>query len=282
MARKTVIKQAVLGKTTGVKNAGGLGAGGGFVSLPVTGQAPSWAPAAGSSTTRPSAAAPATPSVLPPDPGYDATRAALASKRDQTISGLQGQRASTLLDYGYTEQPGAGSLSFDAQNPFSRAAQLKLRYDQARNGANTSYAARGQLYSGALQNARNELNRQQAGAEDSLQKSLLAFLAQNTGQQSGAQSDFELGDAQALSQRLANAASNPLYQPAVAGETPVVASPGDAPSGPASATSSVGLGNGVTVSGGRFLYRGRELTQKQWDMLNRGIDPFTGKRITKF
>ena len=182
------------------------------MSLPVTGQpaAPSWTPAASSTSTSPAAATGQAP--LPPDPSFDATNAALESKRDQLLSGLSSQRTSTLLDYGYNEGDG-GTLTVDPSNPYSRAAQLKRRYDQSRRGATNSYAARGQLYSGALQNARDELNFQQGGAEDTLLKQLGAFLAGNTAQKAGAKTDYDLGAAQASGQRVQNASSNPLYQP---------------------------------------------------------------------
>jgi hypothetical protein len=41
-------------------------------------------------------------------------------------------------------------------------------------------ASSGQLYSGAYQNAQDLVNRNQLGAEDSLQKSLVSFLSGNT------------------------------------------------------------------------------------------------------
>lgn len=43
----------------------------------------------------------------------------------------------------------------DISNPFSKAAALKTAYQQGTTGNTTSYAARGQLYAGSLQNAQN-------------------------------------------------------------------------------------------------------------------------------
>lgn len=43
----------------------------------------------------------------------------------------------------------------DASNPYSRANLLQRQYQQARNQTTNSYAAAGQLYSGAVNNARD-------------------------------------------------------------------------------------------------------------------------------
>jgi hypothetical protein len=53
--------------------------------------------------------------------------------------------------YGYTD---TGDI--DPNNPFGKAQLLKRSYDQAQKGNTNSYAARGQLYSGALQRRKNE------------------------------------------------------------------------------------------------------------------------------
>lgn len=47
------------------------------------------------------------------------------------------------------------SLTLDYSNPYSRASLLKKAYDQRSTGEGNSLAARGQLYSGAYQNAQN-------------------------------------------------------------------------------------------------------------------------------
>jgi hypothetical protein len=53
--------------------------------------------------------------------------------------------------YGYTD---TGDI--DPNNPFGKAQLLQRSYDQAQKGNTNSYAARGQLYSGALQRRKNE------------------------------------------------------------------------------------------------------------------------------
>lgn len=165
-------------------------------------------------TTRPAAAAPATPprAALPPDASYEAQLAALAQRRDSTVTSLGQQRQQGLLDYGYTESA-PGQIAFDPTNPYSQAAILKRNYDQSRAGNTNSYAAAGQLYSGALQNAQDETNFQQGKASDTLQKGLLAFLANNTQAGFGAGADYNLGAGQALGDAIDRAPNNPAYNP---------------------------------------------------------------------
>jgi hypothetical protein len=150
--------------------------------------------------------------VLPPDPNFDATIASSQAGHDINAADLARQRQQALLDYGYT-QDAAGNLTFDQNNAFSRSAIMKRQYDQAQAGNTNSYAARGQLYSGALQNAQNESGFQYQAATDSQRKALLAFLANNTS--AGFQNDLALttAQAQAAAARLQAAPDNPLYQP---------------------------------------------------------------------
>ena len=154
------------------------------------------------------------PSVVPPDANYEAAIASSQQSHDITAGDLTRQRAQGLLDYGYT-QDATGALTFDATNPFSQAAMLKRNYDQAQRGNTNSYAARGQLYSGALQNAQDESGFQYQRGSDTLTKGLADFLARNTS--AGAQNDVNLGISlgQAAGTRLQNAPDNPLYQPQI-------------------------------------------------------------------
>ena len=89
----------------------------------------------------PSAAPPGVPAApaysasnLPPDAAYDAQMLLLARQRDQGLANLAGERVRTLGDYGFTEGIG-GSLAFDPNNPFSKAALLKKNYDQSRRAS---------------------------------------------------------------------------------------------------------------------------------------------------
>jgi hypothetical protein len=159
-----------------------------------------------------SVSTPVGPSALPPDPNFDATIASSQAGHDINAADLARQRQQAFLDYGYT-QDASGNLAFDPTNPYSQAAMLKRSYDQAQTGNTNSYAARGQLYSGALQNAQNESGFQYQRGTDSQRKALLAFLAGNTS--AAAQNDvaFTTAQAQAAAARLQAAPDNPLYQP---------------------------------------------------------------------
>lgn len=169
------------------------------VAKPVTPKAPT-APAS----------APQRPTAPPPDATYEATIGGLSRQRDVNMAGLEQQRQQGLLNYGYTQDAGGG-IAFDATNPYSQAALLKRHYDQARAGNTTSYAAQGQLYSGALQNAQAETNFGESQGSDALQKQLMAFLANNLQSKAQAGVDYEAGYAQAGASRLDRAADNSLY-----------------------------------------------------------------------
>jgi hypothetical protein len=164
---------------------------------------PRKAPGAVSAAPIPRPAAP-----LPVDPAYDQTLAGLGLKRDTTIQALDQQRLGGLSDYGYsaTFDPSgnATSVAFDPNNPYSQAALLRKRYQQAQTGNTNSYAARGQLYAGSLQNAQNATTDSNNQAENGLQRSVMAFLARNQQQRGQANVDYELGSGQAS--RIASAA----------------------------------------------------------------------------
>jgi hypothetical protein len=158
----------------------------------------------------------ATPAALPVDPSYEGQVAALARQRDDTLLGLAGQRTQGLQDYGYTQAP-TGALTFDPSNPFSRAALLRKNYMEGKQGTQTGMAARGQLYSGALQTAQAANDTGFNQGENSLQRALLAFLTSNQGAQNRARSGFETGVAQAMADRVLRAqqdlANNPPIVP---------------------------------------------------------------------
>lgn len=157
---------------------------------------------------------PMTPSVLPPDAGYEATVGGLNQTHDATQAGLVNQKQQALLNYGYDYVN--GTLTFDPKNPFSQAAMLKRSYDQAQTGNTNSYAARGQLYSGALQNAQNESGFQNQRGNDTLIKNLTNFLTGNTAALAANDTNLQVGLGQATGDRVNNAANNPLYSPAAA------------------------------------------------------------------
>lgn len=160
-------------------------------------------------------AAPAGPTTapLPVDASYDAEIGSLYNKRDQGNAEIEKGRQRGLADYGFTETPVTGALAFDPNNPFSKAALLKQSYDTGRARAAQQMGSGGQLYSGAFQNQQDLINRGQLQGEDSLQKSLIGFLANNTAQGAQVRTDFEMGAIGAGSDRVERALNNPLYSP---------------------------------------------------------------------
>lgn len=163
------------------------------------------------------AGAAGTGSGLPLDPIYDQQAGGLQKRRDDTLSGLAGTRTRALLDYGYSAQYDANGnatgLTFDPNNPDSRAAQLKRRYNEAKAGTTNSMANRGQLYSGALLNAQDTNAGNYQRADNANQNALLAFLARNQGAKAGAGTDYELGMGQAAADRLGRVPPPPAPEP---------------------------------------------------------------------
>lgn len=178
--------------------------GGGFTNSIQTGLQNTFKPVTFQSTfTPPPPPAPPAATPVTQDAPYKTTIAQLGQARDHTISELRGQRGRTLADYGYTAQFGPndqlvdGSLQVDPNNPFSRAAALKRTYDQNKQGNTNSYAARGQLYSGALKNAQNANDFGFQQGQDTMQKGLIGYLAGVAGGIGQAGIDYELGSGQA-------------------------------------------------------------------------------------
>lgn len=193
----------------------------------------------------PPAAAQAPSAALPVDPSYEGQVAALARQRDDTLLGLAGQRTQGLQDYGYQQAP-TGALSFDASNPFSRAALLRKNYQESKQGTQTGMAARGQLYAGALQTAQAANDTGFNQGEDSLQRALLAFLTSNQGAANRARTGYETGVSQAAADRVTRA------QQDLANNPPVV--PDAAPPAGAAQAAAAGFRPGMSI--GQLLRAG--------------------------
>ncbi len=152
-------------------------------------------------------------SNLPVDASYDQAISLLQRQRDEGIAAIVGERSRTLSDYGFQEGP-TGALTFDANNPFSKASVMKKTYDTNRRSTGQTLAAGGQLYHGSFQNAQDLVNRNQLQSEDALTKNLQAFLAHNASQRAAAGTDYELAAGQAYGDRVGRFQSNPNYDPA--------------------------------------------------------------------
>lgn len=208
-----------------------------------TGYKPPGAATASPATATPrSAASPATQAAKPAakrpvDPVYDQAVAALQRRRGDTLAGLAQEQVGTLANYGYGAQfdsSGAPTaLAFDPANPFSRAALLRRNYQQAQSGTKNSLASRGQLYSGAMLNAQNANDRGYLQGENALQSSLTQALVGILARRNTAQTDTELGTAQAGAERTnrAIAADTGVKALATPAEQPRVVKDYKAPSG---------------------------------------------------
>lgn len=100
-------------------------------------------------------------------------------------------------NYGYSPD---GSI--DLNNPYSQAALMRDTFLQSRQGNTTSYAAQGQLYSGALQNAQDESTRQYNIGGDQLAKNRQSALDQVTATKAGTYSTAQTNSENALADAL--------------------------------------------------------------------------------
>ena len=159
----------------------------------------------------------------PPDPRYENEIAGAQRTRDTTVAGVGAARTQGLIGYGYTEGPG-GQLTFDPNNAFSKAAQLKRNYDGSRRSTGNRMAASGGLYAGAYQSAQDVVNRGELGAQDELQTSL-ASSCRGTRPATKARADTRYQEAagEAESDRVGRIEDNPLYEPTVGYGSPVAA-----------------------------------------------------------
>lgn len=96
-------------------------------------------------------APPVSPPQQPPidtlnDAGYNAAVSGAERDYGDTISGLDAKQYATQASFGFDPQ--------FAANPYTRANLLTSAYNRSFNNTGNTYAARGQLYSGALDRAR--------------------------------------------------------------------------------------------------------------------------------
>lgn len=168
--------------------------------------------------TAPAATSPA-PQPMQPDPVFMASIGAAQLGYNQQIQNNQYSRGQLGQTYGMGVTPQGGVFD-DPSNPYSRAAAMQESYDNSKRGNTNSFAARGQLYAGSLQDAQNT-------SAENFDKGRDALIREFLGKQAAlAQSDTAAGnaltiaatgaqaDAIARAQANANAAPAALSAPA--------------------------------------------------------------------
>lgn len=120
----------------------------------------------GTAPVRPPAPqAPAAPLGSPPDPQLEAWKASQALNLNLSAADATYQRGDMAQEYGYN-----ATGARDYSNPYSRAALLQDTYLRSKRGSENSYAAMGQLNSGAYGRQVNETARQYDMGSDRLQR----------------------------------------------------------------------------------------------------------------
>lgn len=105
--------------------------------------------------------------VMPVNPQFGADVNAASRNLDTTLQQNQAARGQLGSSYGFGVDA-AGNAIDDHTNPWSKAAALQTSYDNSVRGTTNSYASRGQLYSGAIQNAQDWNARQNLQSRDVL------------------------------------------------------------------------------------------------------------------
>lgn len=136
---------------------------------------------------------PNNPQSLP----YDALYEDAVARRQRNLTNTMGQLQFEETDLNQTYN--------DPSNPFNQLAMAKRAFEQQKRGATNSMAARGQLYSGALQNQQNEIRFGHERTNDDLARAYARARQGIVARRQGAQSEFEDYKASAYADRLARA-----------------------------------------------------------------------------
>lgn len=139
------------------------------------------------------------PAAPPIDPIYDAQVGTANRRRDDALAFLDQDERTAIRTFGLD----------DTSDPFSRARMLQRSYEQRRLGNTNSMAARGQLYSGALQNQQNETEFQRLRGVDSLRKEQDDILARIRQRRAGVNAGHEEDIIAAGSDRIGRAIQSP-------------------------------------------------------------------------
>lgn len=161
------------------------------------------APAPGAPPQAPSPVA----SAMPVDPGYDAAIGAAGYGLQSGLLNAQYQRGQLGPTFGLGIDP-SGNVFEDVSNPYSRAASFQKQYGQAQRATNTSMSARGQLYSGAYQNAANANTDAFNRNKDANIRAFMAAHQSIAGAERAAQGEYLGAVAGAESERIGRALQN--------------------------------------------------------------------------
>ena len=142
---------------------------------------------------------------------------------EQQQAAIAGRVQGLRLNYGYTDD----AHTIDPNNPFGQAQLLKRNYDQTRTGTENSYAARGQMTSGAYgrMQGQNLFNYQQR--DDSLQKAYDQARADLIAQATGVGNDYASASIGAEGDALSRAIANRAAYQTTPNTQALIASTGD-------------------------------------------------------
>lgn len=118
-----------------------------------------------------------TPAAPPFDAELEARRTAANQRRTTLLSDADVDLQQTSQEYGFGYNPATGQAGgFDPTNPFSQAALLMKARKERDQGENTSFAASGQLYSGAYGAAKKETGVQYDRGYDTLRRGFQDYI----------------------------------------------------------------------------------------------------------
>ena len=149
--------------------------------------------------------------------GYLNDMAAADQRRQAALSNYAAQERETGIAYGLGQYGGSA-----INNPYSRAAMLQRSYDQSQRASTNQLASAGQLYSGAMSNARAANVGQFSQQRDSLEKDFDARTAQAAAGRAQAQADYDR--ARAVAEQKARQEAAKLF-PVDRNNAPILAKP---------------------------------------------------------
>lgn len=131
----------------------------------------------------------------PKDSIYNSEVALANQNYGNAMIGAGLKESSTLRDFGLGEEYQSGGAQY---NPYSRASALQSAYQRDQRTTLNSYAAQGQLYSGARLNAETHDNRAYLSDLNSLETGQTEALAAIQGDRTAAKEELEAAKLEAL------------------------------------------------------------------------------------